>query len=185
MINSKKELKYYIEEDAKAVCFAKGITRKFTIALRKLEFYTSMKGIAKYRYYLPLVYWKCRFHRLSILCGFSIPLNTFGPGLALPHYGSIVVNSRVKAGKNCRILTDVTIGATNHSAEAPVIGDNVFIGSGAKIIGNITIANDVAIGANATVVKSILEEGTTWAGTPAKKISSNSARLNLSKDLFY
>ena len=54
------------------------------------------------------------------------------------------------------------------------------MGDGCKIIGNITIADNVAIGANAVVVKSITEPGTTWGGIPAKKISSNNSWSNLS-----
>ena len=59
------------------------------------------------------------------------------------------------------------------------IGDRVFIATGAKIIGNIAIANDCSIAANTVVVKSILEEGTTWGGVPAKKISDNNSHSNL------
>ena len=89
-----------------------------------------------------------------------------------------------KVGKNCRIQEGVNIGATNGSNLAPQIGDNVFIGTGAKIIGDITIADDVAIGANAVVVKSITERGCTYAGVPAKKISSNNSHSNLCSKLF-
>lgn len=56
---------------------------------------------------------------------------------------------------------------------APIIGNKVFIGSGGKIIGSITIADDVVIGANAVVTKDFLEANTTWAGNPAKKVSNN------------
>ena len=58
---------------------------------------------------------------------------------------------------------------------AATIGDNVFIGTGAKIIGDITIANDVAIGAGAVVTKDILEAGITVAGVPAKKVSDHNS----------
>lgn len=54
---------------------------------------------------------------------------------------------------------------------SPVIGDNVFIGSGAKVMGNIHIASNTIIGAGAVVVKNIDEEYTTWAGVPAKMIN--------------
>ena len=64
------------------------------------------------------------------------------------------------------------------------MGDNIFIGTGAKIIGEVTIADDVSIGANAVVVKSITEEGTTWGGVPAKKISNNNSHSNLCSKIF-
>jgi serine O-acetyltransferase len=124
------------------------------------------------------------FHKYSVKLGFSIPLNVFGPGLSIAHYGTIVVSDAAKVGKNCRIHEGVNIGATNGSFKAPEIGDNVFIGTGAKIIGDITIADDVAIGANAVVVKSILEKGVTYGGVPAKKISANNSHANLAPKLF-
>ena len=62
------------------------------------------------------------------------------------------------------------------------IGDRVFIGSGAKIIGNITIADDVVIGANAVVIHSITEPGITVAGNPAKKVSNTGSFYYLNKE---
>lgn len=53
------------------------------------------------------------------------------------------------------------------------------MGSGAKIIGDIRIADGVAIGANAVVVKSIIENNTTWAGVPARKVSNNASLINM------
>lgn len=62
------------------------------------------------------------------------------------------------------------------SGGVPKIGNNVFIGTGAKVIGGITIADGVAVGANAVVTSSILEENITVAGVPARKISNHSSR---------
>lgn len=115
-----------------------------------------------------------RFRKLSRKLGFSIPLNVFGPGLSLPHYGTIIVNPAVKTGKNCRLHACVNIGASGGSNFAPQIGDNVYIGPGAIIFGDIKIADGVTVGANATVNKSILEINVTVGGTPAKIISENS-----------
>ena len=68
----------------------------------------------------------------------------------------------------------------------PVIGDNVYIGPGAKLVGGGYIADDVVIGANAVVVGSIEEKGVTVGGIPAKKISNNNSSTHLLKatDLF-
>ena len=123
---------------------------------------------------------KFRFHRLSIKLGFSIPINVFGPGLAIVHYGTIVVANGAKIGANCRIHEGVTIGATNGSSKAAIIGDNVFIGSGAKIIGEVRISSNVAIAANAVVVRDVIcENGCTVGGVPAKIISSNNSISNM------
>ena len=124
------------------------------------------------------------YKRVSLKLGFSIPINVFGPGLSIAHYGTIVVNPAARIGKNCRIHEGVTIGATNGDTRSAQIGDNVFIGSGAKVIGNISIAPDVAIAANAVVVTNIQEAGTTWGGIPAKKISNKDSHDNLNPKVF-
>ena len=129
-------------------------------------------------------YHKFRFHRLSVKLGMTIPINVFGPGLSIPHYGTIVVHGNARVGKNCRLQEGVTIGATNGSHEAAVIGDNCYFGSGAKVIGAIRIADDVAVGANAVVTADITEPGTTWAGAPARKISDQNSHSNLCQALF-
>ena len=83
------------------------------------------------------------------------------------------INDKAKIGNNLRIHEGVTVGASG--GDAPVIGNNVFLGTGCKVIGAISIANDVTIGANAVVVKSILEAGVTYAGVPAVKVSDNNS----------
>ncbi|MDE6213095.1 MAG: serine O-acetyltransferase [Lachnospiraceae bacterium] len=115
----------------------------------------------------------------------TIPINAFGPGLSIPHYGTIVVHGNARIGKNCRLQEGVTIGATNGSHEAAVIGDNCYFGSGAKVIGAVRIADDVAVGANAVVTADITERGTTWAGAPARKISDQNSHSNLCAALFH
>lgn len=129
-------------------------------------------------------YHKFRFHCLSVKLGMTIPVNSFGPGLSIPHYGTIVVHGNARIGKNCRLQEGVTIGATNGSHEAAVIGDNCYFGSGAKVIGAVRIADDVAVGANAVVTADITEPGTTWAGAPARKISDQNSHSNLCQALF-
>lgn len=190
MINSKETYRQYIKQDRLALGRGKdGRPRffgdeiwKFEILLRKVEYDLNCrrgpagKLIGKWH--------KVWFHRLSVRLGFTIPPNVFGPGLSIPHYGTIVVHGNVRAGKNCRLQEGVTIGATNGSHEAAVIGDNCYFGSGAKVIGAVCIADDVAVGANAVVTKDITEPGTTWAGIPAKKISGQDSHSNLCGALF-
>lgn len=185
MINSKKDYLFYLEQDKKAL----GINKNrpsfigdevwvFQRRLRKTEYLknTSKGNIIKKIYYALSIY---LFHSSRVKYGFSIPLNVFGPGLSIAHRGTIVVNGNAKIGKNCRIQECTTIGATNGSTKAPILGDNVFIGSGARIIGEVEIADDIAIGANALVCKSFLESGITIAGVPAKKISNKNSHDNL------
>ncbi len=97
--------------------------------------------------------------------------NTCGPGLRLPHRGTIIINGGSKIGANCTIHIDVNIGTTKGcNSEAPTIGNNVYIAPGAKIFGPIHIADNCTIGANAVVNKSCYVEGATIVGIPARII---------------
>ena len=190
-IKTKTELKKVLIQDAKAnrrisiypKLFGDEVW-KFIWMLRHNEFYDSLRGVKRLLYSPFIVVNKLMFHNISVKCGFSIPKGIVGKGLGIAHIGNIVINSKCIIGDNLRIHEGVTLGATSGSDAAPIIGNNVFIGSGAKVIGEIRIADDVAIGANAVVVKDINEPGTTWAGVPAKKISDKSSRSNLSPILF-
>lgn len=179
MISNKKDLLDYLEQD-KAALNIKGKypslfghdVWKFQIALRYYEYYfNTYKNHKRFRVYYKVLrkYWNLRWYRYSIRLGFDIPINVFGPGLNIHHYGCIVVNENASVGKNCNIQQHVTIGM-NKSNKCAKIGDNVFIGTGAKIIGDIRIANGCIIGANAVVVDDFLEENSVIGGVPAKKI---------------
>lgn len=188
MIQSKKDLHYYLQQDRlalnketrkpKVIAGEADLIWKYQIALRKCEYYTNCKphSIRKY-------YFRYRLSRLGIKLGYSIPINVFDAGLSIAHAGTIIVNSHTKVGKNYRIQTGVTLGSTNGNNNSPIIGNNVFIGDGAKIIGQVHIADDISIAANAVVVKSELEPGITIGGIPAHKLSDNDSHKNLSPQL--
>lgn len=115
---------------------------------------------------------------MSNLLGFTIPINTCGAGLSIAHVGTIVINGKVRIGENCRIHVCVNIGASAQNSHAvPVIGDNCYIGPGAKLYGDIQLGNNVAIGANAVVNKSF-EGNCILAGIPAKVISESKLERN-------
>lgn len=90
--------------------------------------------------------------------------HNIGEGLVILHGHGIIINRFSKIGINCTIYHGVTIGSTGKMP--PVIGDNVFIGCGAKVLGEITIGNNVKIGAGAVVVKDI-PDNVTVIGVPA------------------
>lgn len=191
MITSKKEYFEYLAQDAKANWRSTIKPRlvgdeiwKFIIQLRKKEYYSSFSKTKRIAMAIPILINKILFRKYSNICVYTIPLNISGKGLALPHRGTIVINSTCRIGENCRIHQGVTIGSTSGSRDSAKIGNNVFIGSGAQLIGDITIADDVAIGANAVVTHSIDECGTTWGGIPAKKISGNNSHSQLCPKLF-
>ncbi len=91
----------------------------------------------------------------------------FGPGLVLVHSTGIMINGSVRGGANVTIEHQVTIGAEKH--EVPVIGNNVFIGAGAKIIGPVHVGDNARIGANAVVVRDVPPD-TTVVGIPARPV---------------
>ena len=171
MIQSKADLKEYLCADA--FVYGGGKPRlfgdeqwKYVITLRKREYYQNT-GKNKLMY----LYYKFKHRRMSIKLGFDIPCNVFGKGLKINHFGCIIVNPKAKIGDWCDIHQGVNIGE-NVDKCAPVIGDNVWIGPGAKLFGNITIGNNVMIGANSVVNKSF-EDNVNIAGVPAKVINNN------------
>jgi len=101
----------------------------------------------------PLV---ARFNQF--LTGVDIgPGAEIGPGLRIAHGTGIVIGGYSKIGRNALLLHQVTIGAPSPErvAKMPVIGDNVFIGAGAKLIGGIRVGDNVFIGVNAIVAQNI------------------------------
>jgi serine O-acetyltransferase len=95
----------------------------------------------------------------------------FGPGFVLIHSDGVVINGSVKGGKNIHIEHQVTIGAERRAS--PVIGNDVFIGAGAKIIGSVKIGDGARIGANAVVVHDVPPH-TTVVGIPARPVRRRS-----------
>lgn len=100
------------------------------------------------------------------------PTTKVGPGLFLEHLGDIVVNGRAVIGKNCNLGNGVTIGQTNRGARqgVPRVGDNVFIGPGAKIVGGVTVGDNAAVGVNCVVVKDVPADAVIAAG-PGQVVS--------------
>lgn len=170
MINSFKEYKTYrIRENIIKANLLKRLvfpepTDTFLRWLRRVEWHYNSKGIAHKVFFIIAYFF---YRRISIKSGISISKNVCDIGLSLPHFGSIVVNSNCKIGKNCRIHNNVNIGASGGSSRAPIIGDNVYIGPGAVLFGDIQIADNCFIGANAVVNRSFLEPYSLIVGVPA------------------
>lgn len=156
--------------------FAPNYLIGFERQLRKVEFITNCKSGFWWR--ALLLYNRIKLRRLQVKLGFTIPINVFGPGLSIAHYGTIVVSEHASIGCNCRIHAGVNIGASTGKNGAPVIGDNVYIGPGAILFGNITIADNISIGANATVNKSFTKPNVVIAGTPAKVVKEGALSWN-------
>lgn len=96
------------------------------------------------------------------------PGNDIGPGLYIGHTGSIHLNPDAKLGKECTISHEVTLGSSAGGREgAPVIGDRVYLGAGAKVIGAVTVGEGANVAANSLVVADV-PAGATVMGVPAR-----------------
>jgi serine O-acetyltransferase len=94
-----------------------------------------------------------------------------GPGICFPHTWGIVIGGLSSIGRNCKIMQGVSLGGAggkkNPGGQSqPYLGDGVFVGAGAKILGPVTIGDGAKIGANAVVVKDV-PAGATAIGIPA------------------
>jgi len=94
---------------------------------------------------------------VQILTGIELPCEVeIGRNFVIDHFGGIVVSGYARFGNDCRIRNGVVVGlARVDDPVAPVIGNNVDIGAGAKLLGRITVGDNVVIGANAVVVRDV------------------------------
>jgi len=115
--------------------------------------------------------YKILFKLIQILTGIELPCEVIlGKNFVIDHFGGIVISGFAQFGDNCRIRNGVVVGlAKADDLCAPVFGDNVDIGTGAKVLGRITIGDNVVIGANAVVVSDV-DAYAIVAGVPARVI---------------
>jgi serine O-acetyltransferase len=127
--------------------------------------YRLMQWSRRYRLY-PL---EMVFNKLNaVLCNCIIGRGAeFGPGFVLIHATGVVINAAVRGGRGVHIEHQVTVGAERR--KIPVIGNDVFIGAGAKVIGGIVVGDGARIGANAVVLQDV-PPGASAVGVPARII---------------
>lgn len=183
MIKSKADLRYYIQQDRKMNgCPTKrgvGEAIKDFFFPNALAFLNYMRHVEYYKNVhtacgkFLLSYYNFKFRSTGRQLGYSIGVNACGPGLSLPHYGTIIISGEARLGANCRVHACVNIGASAGREEAPQIGDNVYIGPSCVLFGDIKIGSNNTVGANATVNKSFEQEHIIIAGTPAQILKTN------------
>lgn len=173
MIDSKDKLKYYINKDQENSgrknhpFYIGNEIGRYLYYLRKNEYF-SQRNSTIYNKIISF-YYRYRQHKLGIELGFDIPTGVFKEGLRIDHWGFLAVSGNAKIGKNCHIYGDVTIGIKNdEDHRAPIIGNNVTIGAGTRIIGAIKIASGTIIGANSVVVHDVTTPKMVIGGNPAK-----------------
>lgn len=119
---------------------------------------------------------RVKLARFAIKYGVDVSPNaSIGPAAYFPHVtAGVVFRGNLSIGKNFTCLHHVTIGNDGHTSDSmTTIGNNCYIGAGAKIFGGVTIGNDVTIGGGAVVLKNI-PDGCTVAGVPARVIARKS-----------
>jgi serine O-acetyltransferase len=119
--------------------------------------------------------------RYSYKYGISIPFTTqIGSGLYVGHIGGIVVNPGCVIGKNCNLYHGASLleGGLGDDLGWPTIGDNTFIGPGAKVIGPVRIGNNVLIVANSVVVRDVPDNAVVW-GPLGRVISYEGSKDNI------
>ena len=115
------------------------------------------------------IFWRMVLRHHQIKYGFQIyPETQIGEGFYLGHWGSLVINPNSKIGKNCNIAQGVTIGQQNRGKNEgfPEIGDEVWIGPNAVIVGIIKIGNILVIAPN-SYVNTDVPENSVVMGNPA------------------
>ena len=137
-----------------------------SVALFRLNVWARQRGIP------ILPYLADALNRLlfGVIIGKKVEI---GPGFCIAH-GSVVIDGEVKIGKNCTINPYVTIGLSTSSKiglslQGPTMGDNVYIGTGARVLGPIRIGDNAKIGANAVVLIDVPDNHTA-IGVPARII---------------
>ena len=137
-------------------------------ALRKAEYhYNNRKNLLHKGLYF---FARRRKNKLGRLLGIEIWENSFDSNLQIWHTGNIVINGKSRIGKNCTLHGNNCIGNSGLSSACPRLGDNVRLGFGSTVIGDVEIANHVTIAAGSVVVSSCLQEYAVLAGVPAKVV---------------
>lgn len=151
------------------------VLRRHQILLRKTEYHINSghRFLTRiYRMRLELFQMKWRIH---------IPPNVFGRGLRVMHVGEMHINGKARAGENCTVHAHTSLAAAGFNDGVPTIGSGVVLFMGAIVAGDVHIADNVVIGANSVVSRSIEEENVTVAGNPAK-IVSHKGRIEMEKN---
>ncbi|MBU8933255.1 MAG: serine O-acetyltransferase [candidate division Zixibacteria bacterium] len=115
------------------------------------------------------------------LTGLEIhPGASIGSGFFVDHGAGVVIGETTIIGKNCVLFHNVTLGGTGKHTDKrhPTLGDNVFIGTAATLLGPITVGHNVKIGANSFIVMCDVPSNSTVAGTPARIIKKNGTRCD-------
>ena len=168
----------------------KAIFRKDPAA-RNIEFllYPGLYSIAVHRYIShPLYLIKIPFlprlisQLMRFLTGIEIhPGAKIGKGFFIDHGFGTVIGETVIIGKDCMLYHNVTLGGTTNKKEKrhPTVGNNVSIGTGAILLGNMEVGDNVKIGANTFIINKNIPDNCTVVGDPGKIVRKNNRRVSI------
>lgn len=177
MISSKKELKFYIMADMmmnrgkfkwslrdriKHLFLPDDIMR-YLKSMRCCTYYSDHQHITPPHLFLK-IYHGIRYRKLGIKLGFSIGSQSLGYGVVIPHYGTIVVGGSNRIGNYAVLHTSTCISDNNK-----VIGNALYLATGAKMTTRLTLGDNISVGANSVVNKSFSSD-CMIAGAPAVRI---------------
>lgn len=160
--------------------------RKYKATCLDFFLYRDLKCIKVYRkanyYYLNnkkylFKYWQYKLKKMLNKFDFNIPATTkIGKGFFIGHNGPIIINKDAIIGNNCNISTGVTIGRENRGERegSPILGDRVWVGTNAVIVGKIKIGNNVLIAPN-SFVNFDVPDNSIVVGNPARIVSNKNA----------
>lgn len=147
---------------------------RYTFWMRLCRYLSHKNKLYSPLYLIAMIILQRRKYKYGIEIS---PKTRIGTGFYIGHFGGIVINSQAEIGKNCNVSQGVTIGMANRGEKkgVAIIGDNVYIGPGAKIVGAVRIGNNAAIGANCVVTKDVPDNAVV-VGVPGKVISMNGSK---------
>lgn len=136
------------------------------VALIRFQFWCARAGLPTF------------FAAKLLFYGFKIEVSrhaSIGPGLRLPHPMGIIIAPNVTIGANCDLYADVRLVLGHGEKQGPVIGEHVFLGDGAKVVGHVRIGDHAIIGVSSVVTKDV-PAGATAVGIPARVVKEDNQR---------
>lgn len=144
--------------------------RKYLLVLRKLEYYTNVRTHF-WGCNLMRIYYTIKWKRLSNKYGIYIHPNTVGKGLYIPHFNGGIQLNCISMGDFCSVSSVVVVGNKGSQDNRAIIGNNVGLTIGCKVIGKVVLGNNVIVAPNSVVIKNIPDNAVV-SGVPAKVIKA-------------
>lgn len=171
-----EEKKYYLPQERKIEWILTADNNckiyQYVRLLRITEYHYNNRDNVVHK--LLYAWYRRKKNILGRKLGIEMWENTFDMGLQIYHCGNIVINGGSRIGKNCKLHGSNCVGNNGITLDNPVIGNNVRLGVGAKVIGGIQLADNITVAAGAVVIHSCLTPGAVLAGIPAKCVKIKS-----------